>query len=697
MKYYQHYSISFLLSLSIFCVLLLSNGLIEASEHNQLIERAHKLGSENKAVKVGNHIRVDLNETSSEELLDKWMSQAVSGLMAAVASKKIKNLPEDERDIIQQCSKEAKNVPDHARCVVKLLDAEKTIKTVRKSHKHDEKIVKSQTKIVDEAQKDGEEDLEWVGSFGMSRAKRNAGFKVVNRSNYELKQAIDEDPMTRVVKSMTNTVRQMKNKNTHKEGWKEAVGRVKKLKEMAKKQKKERAIMKERLRKMIDNTPTEFIDPRKPIALKEAEMEDENQEITKLMRKKETEEIRVPLKFLREAVKMALTIGGHNTTDFEKKTLKMVSPRLMSVVPEQEDESIYNLLSPSLFSLHEEGEGIEKLTSLPNILKKLDMKGQDVWMDFIVEAAGIPDSIDEFEKKFNDKRDQEMRGPDGVPLYFTKENATEIYGDVEKQKIEVFEYLDKSYSDDQKEKLNTDGFAMLTTEQLDKLYGKDSPYHHSESLNKFKKMRDDPIEYLESDIRALAETDKFQRSRRADIVSSPFILTPLTGASAALSNTFIVTSPLVLSPITLSPAALGPIILSPWVFVPLILSPRVLSPLIVNPLVFSPIILSPLALHPLILVPGVFNPFILSPMVLSPLILSPQVFTPLILSPFALNPLILTPMVGSPLILSPFVLSPIILSPQALFAVVLSPYALSPLIESKLIAAEVVLSPSWLS
>ncbi|CAO4367973.1 unnamed protein product [Caenorhabditis nigoni] len=645
--------------------------------------------TKNGAVKEGNHLRVDLNETSSDELMEKWLSQAFSGLMAAVASKKISKVSAEHQEMIQKCSKEAKDVPSHAKCIVQLMDAEKTIPAVKPTKPY-QKTIKTTTE-------EPKENLEWIGSFGTARAKRSTGFKVVQRDNYQLKTQDDKDDLTKLAQSMTSTLRVFKNKTGKREPWVEAVQRIKKLGEEAKQEKKNREIMKKRLKQMIDNTPAEFIDPRKPIALKQAEMEDEQTEITKMMQKKEKEEIRVPLKFLREAVKTAMMLGGQNVTDFDQKTLKMVSPRLMSIVPEQEDESLFNLLSPSLFSLHDEGEGIEKLTSLPHLLKKLDSNGQNAWLDFIVEASEIDEQMDTFEKKFREKKDKELRGPDGVPLYFTKENATKIIGEEEKTKIEVFEYLDRNYNEEQKKKLNEDGFAFLTPHQMEKLYGKGSPYNSTKALKKFKRLRDDPERYIEKDIRALAEAEKFKVARRADIVGSPFILTPLTFASVPLSNKFIVLSPLVLSPITLSPAVLGPIILSPWVFVPLVLSPRVLSPLILNPLVFSPIVLSPLVLHPLILVPGVFNPVILSPLLLSPLILSPQVFSPLILSPFALNPLILTPMVGSPLILSPFVLSPIILSPQALFAVVLSPYALSPLVESKLIAAEVVLSPSWLS
>ncbi|ETN85902.1 hypothetical protein NECAME_16583 [Necator americanus] len=386
---------------------------------------------------------------------------------------------------------------------------------------------------------------EWIGGFRMSRSKRESG-QVINRQSYDITTADDETLFSKVARQMTKTMRKLKDK-PGTEGWRSAIQRIKNVGAEAREHKNRRKELKKRLRQMIDNTPDEFQDPRKPLAMKEMNLQDDHLAKQKKVTKKKREEIRIPMR---------------------------------------------------------------------------------------------------------------------------------IKDDLDKQ-----------------------GYAFLDAKQLDLVYGGDSPYKKTDSLRMFKKMRrlrDDPDHFVEQDIRALAEAKKF-RVRQKDIVSSPFIMTPLTFASAPLSNTFIVLSPLVLSPITLSPAVLGPIILSPWVFIPLVLSPRVLSPLIVNPLIFSPIILSPLVLHPLILVPGVFNPIVLSPLVLSPFILSPQVFTPVILSPMVLNPLILTPMAGSPLILSPFVLSPIIYSPQFLFAVVLSPYALSPLIESKLIASEVVLSPSWLS
>uniref|UniRef100_A0A7I4Y913 Uncharacterized protein n=1 Tax=Haemonchus contortus TaxID=6289 RepID=A0A7I4Y913_HAECO len=685
----------------------------------------------NHAYKDGNTLRIPIDANASEELFDKWLSQALSGLMAAVTSGRLDQMDEDDREEIHRCSKMAYTVPDHARCVVKVLDTTRHIKRIPTSVKRTPakvatKVVKSgidrsdryitrslgkrishvKRKPIKRKMKEfiPRQNDEWVGGFRLARAKRS--IKLVNRTSYNLTSIDDETFFSKVVRQTARTIRKFKNKTDGTQSprdephfsWRSAIQRIKHIGKEARMMAKQRKALKKRLRQMIDNTPDDFQDPRKAAAIRQMEMEDEDLAMKKKIGMEKKEEIRVPMKLVRESIKIALAATGKNVSNFDDKTLKLLSPRFLSIVPEQDPDDLFNLLSPSLFSIHEEGSEVEKTLSLPNLVKALPNKDQEAWLDFIVEAAGVSDAIDMTEKKQQEMREEGSRGPDGTPLYFTKKNVTDIFGDTEKRKIETFEELDRLYTKSQREDLDKQGYSYLTLKQLDVIYGPNSPYNKSDSHQLFRKLRrlhDDPHHLIEHDIRALAEAKKF-RVRQKDIALSPFVLTPLNGAGAALSTT-VVLSPLVLSPITLSPAVLGPIILSPWVFVPLILSPRVLSPLIVNPLIFSPIILSPLVLHPLILVPGVFNPVILSPLVLSPLILSPQVFTPIVLSPLLLSPLIYNPMAGSPLVLSPFLLSPIICSPQYLFAVVLSPYALSPLIQSKLIASEVILSPNWLS
>lgn len=57
-------------------------------------------------------------------------------------------------------------------------------------------------------------------------------------------------------------------------------------------------------------------------------------------------------------------------------------------------------LSPSLFSLHNEGKGIENLTSLPNLIRGLPTKDQQEWLNLIIEAAGVEDEIDKIDEVF---------------------------------------------------------------------------------------------------------------------------------------------------------------------------------------------------------------------------------------------------------------------------------------------------------
>ncbi|KAK5979261.1 hypothetical protein GCK32_000648 [Trichostrongylus colubriformis] len=666
----------------------------------------------NHAYQDGKVLRLPLDGNATEELLDKWMNQAISGLMAAVASGRLDQLDSDQRDELQRCSKAAYTVPEHAVCVVKVLNITRHIK--RRMKPKGTKNVKRQAKATKNGTKRSSQKnarslailtshvkrepitrkRQWVGGLRLARAKRSV--QVVNRSSYNLTSSEDSF-LSKVVRQTTQTIRKLKDKDGGLQSWRATVDRIKYVGEKARAMAKRRKVMKKRLRQLLGNTPSDFEDTMKRLAVNEMEVEDEKLSLKRKLAKEKNSEIRVPMRVFRESLKIALALSGKNVSDFDKKTIKLLSPRFLSIVPEQDTEDLITLLSPSLFSIHDQGNGTEKSMSLPNLIKALPNKDQEAWLDFIMEASGVIDAVDMTEKAQKHIRERETRGPDGTPLYFVKENVTTILGDIERRKIETFEELDRLYTEKQKDDLDKQGYAFLTTKQLDVVYGPASPYNKSDSHQLFKsllRMHDDPHHLIENNIRALAEAKKFRRRQGIELM--PFVLMPLTFAGAALSAP-VVLSPLVLSPITLSPAVLGPIILSPWVFTPLTLSPRVLAPLILNPLVFSPILLSPLVLHPLILVPGVFNPVTLSPMVLSPLILSPQVFTPVTLSPLVLSPLIYNPMAGSPLVLSPFLLSPIICSPQFLFAVVLSPYALSPIIQSKLIASEVILSPSWMS
>lgn len=74
---------------------------------------------------------------------------------------------------------------------------------------------------------------------------------------------------------------------------------MKKTAEEEKEAKKAKDALKKRLKKMIDNTPEDFADPRRPLAMKKLEMEDEELEAAKKMVKEGKDEMRIPLNLMR--------------------------------------------------------------------------------------------------------------------------------------------------------------------------------------------------------------------------------------------------------------------------------------------------------------------------------------------------------------------------------------------------------------
>ncbi|CAJ0587255.1 unnamed protein product, partial [Mesorhabditis spiculigera] len=266
-------------------------------------------------------------------------------------------------------------------------------------------------------------------------------------------------------------------------------------------------------------------------------------------------------------------------------------------------------------------------------------------LDMIIELSGVGEAVDVIARqKFETiEKQDEMKGPNGQSLTWKKENVTEELGKEEAHKVDVMEQLQRMYTPRQLEEMRHSGYTAMTPRQLDYVYGTKSPYSNSEALDNLKRtnltrenvdlaIHDIIRNVAQGDVKFRAdphnkhaELDKFDKSRKKDIVLSPIAFLPV------INNPALVSQPLILSPVIFSyllgsPAIFGAIVLSPWLFV------------ILNPFGFVPIILTPLALTPVILSPGIFNPFVLSPLVLCPFIVSPQAFTPLILSPFALTP-----------------------------------------------------------
>uniref|UniRef100_A0A915DNK9 Uncharacterized protein n=1 Tax=Ditylenchus dipsaci TaxID=166011 RepID=A0A915DNK9_9BILA len=273
------------------------------------------------------------------------------------------------------------------------------------------------------------------------------------------------------------------------------------------------------------------------------------------------------MNLLREGFKLGYTISGKNASKFDDKNLKIVSPRFLSVVPENEDnkDNELDFLSPSLFSLHNQGKGLENLTSLPSLVKGFSSKDQQAWLDLIMEAAGVVEEAEKIEEHFYNNQTstevskskdfvtrykKESVGKDGTSLYFTKENVTEMYGNFEERKIDLFEKLCQNFSKDQVKEMNKTGFAMLSPKQLEMLYGSESPYNNSKALKQFSQLNNSVIhQHIEDEVSRTAEMKSF-KIRLKQVILSPVSFTVI-GPSA--------NNPAILSPIIFSPAILAPL------------------------------------------------------------------------------------------------------------------------------------------
>lgn len=83
----------------------------------------------------------------------------------------------------------------------------------------------------------------------------------------------------------------------------------------------------------------------------------------------------------------------------------------------------------------------------------------------LIHSSSIFQTKREKEAAKNDVR--KVRGPDGQPIYFTKENVTKLYGAFEASKIEVFEQLQKTFTPEQVSAyFSVQGLSSLTVLKL---------------------------------------------------------------------------------------------------------------------------------------------------------------------------------------------------------------------------------------
>ncbi|VDM45111.1 unnamed protein product [Toxocara canis] len=624
----------------------------------------------------GKKINIPITHEAGAELLDRWVTQCISSIMSSIASERSEQLNEFHRNRLFKCSNRAENVHEQARCVVDALDAQinKSIASnlrARRMKKLNELKQLNKGNVIGSFLRNYSG---WRGELeermDLTKPKYRKKRAIVRKTKYSLlSESGGLTPFGIIGKHFARIVTTLKKKAIN-QSWATITSEVENM------QRKfhDKNTFEETLRKNFATLG--HLSMSRPFSKRNKSKAEEDllgklrmlntlkgsANMTEKMGRKAVSETN---RLLHSAIQLAMILSKQNSTAIQQKTLKVASPRLLSIVPEDVQNTVrtitLSLFSPSLFSLHEHGNATEALFSLPSIIRALDNKDYEQWMNFVLEASGVSDVINFIkESGLNEIRldlDSMPRGIDNQPLYFTKENLTEMGGEYERRKADIFESLSRALTRKQSADFKRRGFSVLTKDQLELVYGADSPYNDTKSLARFVSLTEaDVHRHLMSSVRYLAKMEFFRL-----------------------------------------PSILGPVILSPWLFNPTIFSAHIIAPIILSPIAFSPYVLSPILLRPVVLAPQVLNPYILSPNVLSPYILSPTVLSPSILSPYALSPNVWQPTALRAIVLSPFVLSPSFCSPTFFVLTLLSPSALSPSINSTGTASASILSPSAFS
>lgn len=204
----------------------------------------------------------------------------------------------------------------------------------------------------------------------MARAKR----AIVNKGSYELMSQYDSSPFNIIARHLTKTVRIIKGKNGTKRwehfsvaflcrsiicSWQTTLNEIrqkgaemKKAKEASEAMKRRMAVYAnaaQRFSKNIEKVKQKpvTIKRNRPLAMPELdELEEviEDESVREMIRKKaenmtdEEQMMQLPVKLIKEAIKLGMESQGLDTTNFNKMNLKVASPRFMSVVPEDEEE-----------------------------------------------------------------------------------------------------------------------------------------------------------------------------------------------------------------------------------------------------------------------------------------------------------------------------------------------------------------------
>ncbi|CAD5220804.1 unnamed protein product [Bursaphelenchus okinawaensis] len=364
------------------------------------------------------------------------------------------------------------------------------------------------------------------------------------------------------------------------------------------------------------------------------------------------------------------------------KRLSILSPRLFGLFPKEKNNGP-EFLSPELLSFHDDG-----FFTIPSIIQNFAITQSEVyeWTDFLMKLTGAAQQIDDILTSNKDEID------------FIENVA---YPKIKSYEDTVAKYSNfkNSFSKFQQNQLQKHGYTFTTSTQSKFLYGETSGTvkDYEDSTQKEEKLEKKIRELAKMDKNSVLEAEKgayftmfTQDSNNVRVKRQESPDTEHHGPQVVLLEPWVFEH-------REGAVVLEGIILSPHAFAGDLMSPELLTMHLLSPSAFFSSVLSPLALFTRILSPSAFRSEILSPEFLSAYILNPETLLAEILSPKILDVRVASPRLLSLEILNPTILSPRVGSPESAGIRVLSPSILSPHIMSDGHLNIEILSPHLLS